>query len=293
MPAAHRRPDARRLIGIDHVHVKRDVHERRARGDPDRMLHHVMHAVPVDVVHREHGHARIAQMLTLARIDRTHPDEHRVLRQDRRHRPRIGREPRVVGQPQRHRQRHPVHVAARRTRRRVDIRVGIHPDHASGSTVSPRQAAQRADRDRVVAAQHQRYLAGRDHIGHLAGKLFTGRLDRVPVARLRIALIEPLERGCAHIAAVGWPAAERLEPLGQAAVADRRGAHVDTTPPRTQVKRSPDHADRNLGLWGAHAADTLPRPELTTAKGVLADADTGTTPVLFFAPGLSQEATVR
>ena len=63
--------------------------------------------------------------------------------------------------PERRGERHPVHVAARRGRGPVQVAVRIDPEDAAGA-VRLRHPAERPDRDRVVAAEHERQVA----LGH-------------------------------------------------------------------------------------------------------------------------------
>jgi hypothetical protein len=154
-PAAHWRTDARGLLGVDDVHVERDVQERAAGGQPDRLLDDRADPAAVDVVHREDVHAQVAQAQLLALVHAADADEDRAGVGQHRQRPGVAREARVVAHPERDRERHPVHVARRRRLGRVQVGVGVEPDQAARSAVDGRKPSQRADRDRVVAAEHQ------------------------------------------------------------------------------------------------------------------------------------------
>ncbi len=57
---------------------------------------------------------------------------------------------------ERGRERHPVHVPGRARLGRVEIAVRVDPDHAAGLPRRGGEAGERADRDRVVAAEHER-----------------------------------------------------------------------------------------------------------------------------------------
>ena len=161
-----------------------------------------------------------------------------------RHRPGHVLEPLVTGQAERHRQRHAVDVAAGRGRRRVDVGVRVQPDDAAGPAERPGQAAQRADRDRVVAAQHQRHLAVRHRPGDPVGKLLAGAADRRPVAGGGIALVERLHHARADVAVIVDDVAQLGHPLAQLGVADRGRPHVHAAPARPEVERRADHANR-------------------------------------------------
>ena len=61
-------------------------------------------------------------------------------------------------EPERRRERHPVDVAARRRLGPVQVAVRVEPEHAAGAARAG-EAAERAERDRVVAAEHERQVA--------------------------------------------------------------------------------------------------------------------------------------
>jgi hypothetical protein len=87
----------------------------------------------------------------------------------------------------------------------------------------------------------------------LAGELLAGRLDRVPVAAGRVALVERLGQAGVDVAAVGQGVAEGGHLLAQLRVADRGRAHVDAATARPEVERRADDGDAAGGI-GTHGA---------------------------------------
>ena len=169
--AAHRGADAGRPERIHDVHVERDVDVRRAAHVLERAAHDRLHAEPVDLRDREDADVRSAQALRARpRIERADADQHGALLVDRRRRPAARREP-LASPAERAAQAHAVDVARRRRLGRVAIGVGVEPDRRDRA-VHAREAAEHAQRERVVAAQHERQLAG------LAARLRRGRRSR-------------------------------------------------------------------------------------------------------------------
>ena len=116
-------------------------------------------ALPVDVLHREDVHARGAHHLLLALVEIADADQHRVLRPDLR---REAADLRELGgsRPEQRGERHAVHVAAERRRRRVHVAVRVHPDagRAAAALAGPmrRRGRHRSGAEAVVAAEHER-----------------------------------------------------------------------------------------------------------------------------------------
>ena len=111
-------------------------------------------------------------------------------------------------------QRHAVHVAGGRGLRRVDVGVGIDPEHAdllALAAVELGHAGDRAGGQRVVAAQHQRRHALFQGLDHRLGGAGAGLGDFLQIARVFVA--EALGLGDLHadVAAVGDLVAERLK----------------------------------------------------------------------------------
>ena len=126
---AHGRAYAGRVGGIDEIQIQADDGARGVvvGGDANGVAHHFAHAAFVDVAHGEGVHAGILDQAPLLRIKLTHADEHHVARLD------LGVKAAEIDEFRRavahqRRQRHAVHVAGRRTVRRVHIAVGVEPD---------------------------------------------------------------------------------------------------------------------------------------------------------------------
>jgi hypothetical protein len=102
-------------------------------------------------------------------------------------------------------------------------------------------------------------LARPDGPHHLTRKLLAGRLDRMPVARLGIALVERLGQARVHIAVVVDHVSERAHLLAQLGVTDRRRAHVDPAPagPKSECRTDDGDAARGIGGVG-HGLQAYP-----------------------------------
>src|ERR1700691_1069576 len=79
--AAHRSAHARRVLGIDPVHVERDVIAGGpASGHAQGLFHHSTHAALVNVAHGEDANAGATHVFLFNRIDVSHSHQHTVLR---------------------------------------------------------------------------------------------------------------------------------------------------------------------------------------------------------------------
>ena len=110
------------------------------------------------------------------------PSERDALRIDGRERPGVARE-RVAAEPERRAQRHPVHVAARARLRRVDVASARRSRARRPAPCARRKPAERAERDRVVAAEDERRRAGADGFDDLRGDPLARALDLGKEAR--------------------------------------------------------------------------------------------------------------
>ena len=150
-----------------------------ARCDGDGLLHRAAHPQAIDVGHRDRPQAGGLDVLLLSGVDAADRDEHRGPGVDRSAQ---GRRERIVGEAERDRERHPVHVAGRRGARRVAVGVRVHPDDAR-ATPGARDARERADGHGVVAAEHQRDRAGAFDVGDDRRELLGDPDDLVHVVR--------------------------------------------------------------------------------------------------------------
>ncbi len=116
-----------------------------------------------------------------------------------------------------------------------------------------RHPAERAHRDRVVAAEHERHASLLGRVLDERGDVLARLLDLREVARGRVALVGCLGDRRDDVAPVGDVAAELADAGRQVGVADRRRAHVDAAAPGAEVE--PDADDRDgLRAHVAHAA---------------------------------------
>ena len=92
---------------------------------------------------------------------------------------------------------------------------------APPGAVHLRHAAERADRDRVVAAEHERHGAAAARLLDERGHALARAHDRLEVARPRIADLGRLRQAHVDVAPVDALAAEARDPLLQAGVPDR------------------------------------------------------------------------
>ena len=96
----------------------------------------------------------LGQQRLLAGVERADADQRDPPRLDGRQRILVALELRA-GETERGRKRHPVDVSARRRLGPVQVAVRVEPEHAAGATGAS-HPAERAQRDRVIAAEHQR-----------------------------------------------------------------------------------------------------------------------------------------
>ena len=123
----------------------------------------------------------------------------------------------------------------------------IDPEDAARS-LRLRETAQRADRNGVVAAEHERHASAGHRRGHELRDPLAGREDLRQEACVLVPHLGRLRHGRVDVPAVLARSAEALDPRVEACVADRGRAHVDPTAPGAEVERRPDHGDRLLRL---------------------------------------------
>ena len=109
-----------------------------------------------------------------------------------------------------------------------------------------REAAERPERDGVIAAEHERNRARARLLDDLRGDPLARRLDLRKKARALVAERRRLGHGRLDVPVVANRVAEALEPLLEARVANRRRPHVDAAPALPEVERRAD--DRDLAL---------------------------------------------
>jgi CheY-like chemotaxis protein len=136
--------------------------------------------------------------------------------------------------------------------------VRVDPERRAGA--EPRgHAAERAHRDRVVAAEDERQLPLVRRLADEVRDEPADLLDRPEVAARRTALVRRLRHRHAHVAPVGDVAAERADARFEIGIADRRGAHVDAAPAGTEVDARADDRNRLRRFLDRHGGDCMRR----------------------------------
>jgi CheY-like chemotaxis protein len=147
----------------------------------------------------------------------------------------------------RRRQRHPVDVPARRGLGAIQVAVRVQPEHAARPAGSC-QPAERAQRDRMVAAEYKRHVAAfhraGDELGDPLIRLLDLRQEPQPLVADRARLCDSGR----DVAPVLDTPPEPLDASVEARVADRGGAHVDASPTGAQIERGADDRDRLRGF---------------------------------------------
>src|SRR5258706_5854659 len=153
-----------------------------------------------------------------------------------------------------------MHVARGRRLRRVAVAVRVDPDDA-GALPGAIEPSDGADRDGVIAAEHEREVPGlRDVLDDLR-ELLRGADDLLDVVRLRpsadtidlLVLVRgaPLVRILhAHVAAIAYAVADLGQLHREAGVADAGRSHVDAAAIPAEVHRHADDLDGlHLFFW--------------------------------------------
>ena len=129
---------------------------------------------------------------------------------------------------------------------RVDVGVGVDPDQSDFlvlAAIELGDAGHRSRRHRVVAAQHQRNLAGFQRLQHQFGVLGAGGGDFFQILRVGSAFLLLFRDGDGNIAAVFDHVSQGFQARFQAGDAHRRRPHVDAAARLAKVERNADHAD--------------------------------------------------
>ena len=116
--------------------------------------------------------------------------------------------------------------------------------------VHRREASERAERDRVVAAEDERHRARVRHLGDARRDQLARVVDLGEEARSLVPERGRLRHGRLDVPLVAHRVPETDEALLEPRVPDRRRPHVDAAPPLPEVERRAD--DRDLRLR-AHA----------------------------------------
>ena len=199
--------------------------------------------------------------MALAVVEEPCPNECHPLGVDRGQRPHLALEARPC-EAERRGERHPVDVPARARLGCVDVRVRVDPENATWA-VHRREPSERAQRDRVISAEHERHRPTSGHLGDASSDQFTRVVDLGEKARAFVPESGRLGDRGLDVPLVVHRVAEADESLLETRVPDRGGAHVDAASPLPEVERRAD--DRDLSLR-AHAQN------LTAAAATLVAA---------------------
>ena len=152
------------------------MHEPRS-GDPrERLAHRALHADPVELAHREHASRRARAGGPLSPWSSWRTPTSATRRGSTAGIGQASLSNAVAGEAEHRGEHHPVHVAARRGLRTVEVSVGVDPEH-SARAVEAGEPADRAERDRVVAAEHQRAVALLERCDDEPGDVLARLLD--------------------------------------------------------------------------------------------------------------------
>ena len=175
-----------------------------------------------------------------------------------------------------------MHVAARRRLGRVQVAVRVDPDDAA-RPVRRRHADERPERDRVVAAEHERRRAGARvrAATSFATWSHSSRICGRKRARSSPDAVDSATGASTLPRSLGLDAERRREMLRQPGVADRRRPHVDAAPAGAEVERGADQGHVPLGRLHAHGskanvralADQPERAVAAPVRVLLADDD--------------------
>ena len=161
---------------IERIEIKADAEGAAVgAGDGQRIGKHGGKPAPTDFCGPEYLHAESRQKANLLRFVAAHADH--------RHPCRIQHRACDAGHlrradPEQGGQRHAVRVVRRAGFRGVRIEVGIDPDQAGRFAERRTDAAPRAGRNGMVAAQHHWYLAGGHRTAHLESEFSEQRRQR-------------------------------------------------------------------------------------------------------------------
>ncbi len=247
--AAHRRADARRHLGVERVHVERDVDEAGAGDVRERLPDRPLDPDPVDVAHRVRLDPELADPLALLRVDRAEADERHARRLDG------GQRPGIALRSGRPRSRALLRAASRGRCRSATSRVCSCREWASIQSTPPTPWARARPPSVPIATEWS--PPSTSGSAPCSSARPTSRatraargLDLRQVARRRVRLLGRLEHGGLDVAPVEHLVAEALEAVVQAGVADRRRAHVDAAAARAEVERGADDRDLLARLHG-------------------------------------------
>ncbi|EGE56147.1 hypothetical protein RHECNPAF_7500119 [Rhizobium etli CNPAF512] len=244
--ARHRRADAGGNIGIEEIEIEADMQQAVGLGDDiENIPHDGGDALFVDRAHIEDVDTVFVDFFALARIDRTDADledmfridEGTVLRQD------LG-ELRLAAEEG---DRHAVNIAGGGGGRRIEIGMGIEPEHEERATLVggvTGHAGDAAHGKAVVAAENERKAAGGGDIIDAAFESASEGADGSQIVGL--GMIRQVHRRYdPEIAVIRDIVAEIDQRLVDAGDAQRRGAHGSTSAAGALLQWCADEGDRS------------------------------------------------
>ena len=228
-------------LRIERVHVEGHVDEAAARDPVERLRDGSLDSDAVDLAHREDADARLSEQAALPVVERPNSEQRNPSGIDRRQWPHAALEP-LVRKPERGGKRHSVNVPARARLRRVDVGVGVDPEHPPGAA-NLRKTPERPERDRVIAAEDERDRAGLDLLDDLRRDALARRLDLRKEAGSLVVDSRRLRDRRLDVPVVANVVAQAQEAFLEPRVADRGRPHVDSAPPLPEVERRADDRD--------------------------------------------------
>ena len=179
-------------------------------------------------------------------------DEGDASRIHRRQGPHVAREA-SVREAERGGERHSVHVAGGGGLGCVQVAVGVDPEHPADAARAC-QPAERAEGDRVVAAEHERERVLLQREPDEPRDASTRCLDLRQVARRRVRVLRRLLHRRLDVPPIEYVVADPAEPVVETRVANRGRAHVDAAATGPEVESGTD--DRHL-LACSHGRNLL------------------------------------
>src|SRR6476620_4768500 len=113
--------------------------------------------------------------------------------------------------------------------------MGVDPEHAARA-VNGRHAAERPERNRVVATEHQRHRAPRRRLGHPCGDELARVVDLWEKAGPFVTKRRRLGDGRLDVSLVAHDITKTYEALLETRVPDCRRPHVDSAAALAQVE---------------------------------------------------------
>ena len=250
--ARNRRANPRRLVRREAVEVEGDPDARRAVGrDRDRLFHHAAHAPFVDRAHGQGAKLPLADVFPFGFIGVAQADDRDVVRAHGRLDASHVHEC-AVAMAEQVRERHAMDVPGARAPGRIEVGVGIDPDHADPRLtrrLEGRGTGNGSRGQRVIATKQEWKMTLFERRFGQRRQVAAHARDRAEVtgAPLRAALSIFTEWN-GNVPEIFNAMAELLEPFSKISVPDRIRAHVHATPGRAEVHRDADNSNGRHAL---------------------------------------------